>query len=109
MWEDEFMDKLVIHTGSYSLDSNNLTQAQIDAHVDKIVDVIPNCTHLGVGTYFDYATQIRMWASSIHAKGKGMFLRSAGFNSWQGRNGVPATGTPIQHRADIVTWLDTNS
>lgn len=97
-----------IHTGSYSIDYNSLTQTQIDACISAIVTTMPSVTHIAIGTYLDYASQISMWASAIHAAGRKVWHRSAGFTTWSGVNGSSPTGTPTQHRADIVTWIQTN-
>ena len=95
--------KLVIHTGSYSIDYNNLTQSEIDAHVLAIVSAIPNTTHIAVGTYLDYDNQLQMWANSIRSHGKKVFFRSAGFNAWQQTNGETYVMTPLDH----IVWTAT--
>lgn len=78
----------VIHTGSYSLDRNNLTQIQITAQVNTIVMAIPSTTHIAIGTYLDYPVQIQRWTSAIHNAGKKVWFRSVGSNDWDGHNGV---------------------
>src|SRR4051812_30643629 len=100
--------RFVIHTGSYSLDRHDLTQSEINNQVNAIVGTIPHTGYIAIGTYLDYPQQIRMWAQAIHKKHRKVFFRSAGFNSWQGRNGVPANGTTDQHRHDVVVFIQTN-
>lgn len=100
--------RYAIHTGSYSADRNNLTQAEIDALVLAIVKNIPNAKYIVIGTHMDYALQMRMWADSIHQRGRHVWFRSFGFNSWQGHFGFPATGTPDQHRIDMANFIVTN-
>jgi hypothetical protein len=100
--------KLTVHTGSYSIDYNNLTQTQINAHVDALVQAMPNVQYIAIGSHLDYPDQMRLWATAIHNKQRKVWFRSVGFNSWQGHNGVAATGTVDQHRADIVTWVGAN-
>lgn len=102
---------LTIHTGSYSLDRNNLTKGEINAQVDAIVSAMPNTTHIAIGTYLDYPTQIQLWTNAIHKKGKKVFFRSAGTNSWQGRNSVAAyTGSDFaeKQQASFMNFLNSN-
>lgn len=100
--------KYAIHLGSFSIDSNNHTQAEIDSLVATISANIPNVQYIAIGTYLDYPDQIRMYADAIHANGKKVWFRSAGFTTWQGRFGSLATGTPAQHRADMVSFIENN-
>jgi hypothetical protein len=74
--------------GELSTVNATLTQQQIDDAVSAIVTNVPSLTHIAIGTYLDYPTQIVMWAQSIHAAGKKLALRSLGFNDWRGTNGV---------------------
>lgn len=94
-----------IHTGSYSLDRHDLTQSEIDAQVQAIVQAIPNVGYIAIGTYLDYDQQIQMWSNAIHARGKKVFFRSAGFNAWQQRNGETYVMTPLDHRVWVSTFI----
>jgi hypothetical protein len=104
--------RLCIHTGSYSIDNNALSQADITAFVSAIVAAIPNLTHIAVGTYLNYDTQWQRWATAIHAAGKKMWGRSAGYNEWKGSNGAAANATSTalsNHRTNIQTFIANNA
>jgi len=94
-----------VHTGSYSLDRHNLTQTEINNMIQAIVMAIPNANYIAIGTYLDYHDQIRMWASSIHNRGRHVFFRSAGYNAWQQRNGETYVMTPTDARVWMTTFV----
>lgn len=103
--------KKAIHVGSYSIDYNSLSQAEIDAIVLAIVTAIPNADYIAIGTYLDYTTQLSRWASAIHAQGKKMWLRSAGYNDWQGTNSVTQyTSSDFAERStsQFVSFVNAN-
>lgn len=96
---------LAIHMGSYSIDRNDLKQEEIDAAVNAVVDELPNVDYITIGTYLDYPEQIAMWKNAAEARGKKLYVRSAGFNSWQGTFGARANGTPQEHLDRETQWI----
>lgn len=102
------LNLLSIHLGAHSIDRNDLTQNEIESAIEAIVTNAPNLTHISTGTYFDYEEQIQMWVNSIHKHGKKAYIRSAGFNTWQGTFDFPSNGTPDQHQNDITDWIIRN-
>ena len=99
---------ITVHMGSYSIDHNNLTSAQIDSAIKAVVDNIPQVDFIAIGTYLDYPEQIRLWANAIHKYGKKVWVRSAGFNSWQGTFGSQANGSAAIHIILVNSWINNN-
>lgn len=108
-----FGSKRVVHIGSQSLDAHTNSQADCDAVVAALIAAIPNLTHIAISPYMDYAAgsvdnQYVRWAQSIHNAGKKMWVRTPGFNWWQGTNGVAQyTGADFasKHRGDTYFWM----
>lgn len=104
--------KLCIHAGSYSIDSNALSQAEITALVNAIVTAIPNCTHIAYGVYLDYPVQFQRWQTAIRNAGKIPWSRHVGYNEWQGRNGVTAVTTSTalsNYRTNVQSFIAANA
>jgi hypothetical protein len=100
-----------IDLGTLSLANHTLTQQQIDDAIDALAVSIPTATHVVVRTYLDYASQIALWAQSIHRIGKKFVLRSAGFNDWRGTNGATqytASDFADHATSQYVAFVDAN-
>lgn len=108
--------KKIVHIGSQSIDANANTQAEINTIISSLVSAIPNLTHIAIGTYMDYDsghanTQFSRWATAIHNVGKNVDFRSAGWNDWQGTNGVgqyTSSDFTTRHRSRLDQWIDDN-
>jgi hypothetical protein len=103
--------KTTIHVGSYSIDGHAWTQDQIEKAVNAIVINIPNANYIAIGTYMDYASQITLWANAVHNAGKRLWIRSAGFNDWNGNNSVAqytSADFADHSTSQYVTWINTN-
>jgi hypothetical protein len=104
--------RLAIHAGSYSIDNNNISQAQINAFVNAIVAAIPNCTHIAYGVYLDYPVQFQRWQTAIHNAGKKAWFRHVGYNEWQGKNSVSAVTTSTalsNYRTNVQSFIAANA
>lgn len=94
-----------VHMGSFSMDQHDIPREEIEEAVEAYVDAIPEAEYLVIGSYLDYVNDIRNWIEVGHDHDLKIALRPAGFNSWQGRNGAEATGTPQQHIEDFQPVL----
>lgn len=93
-----------IDTMKESRDSvnNPLTDSQIRQDVDLSASL--GCTHITVDTPYDYPDYMARWVRAIRKTGKHVWFRCT-FDAWEEIYNTPATMTPSQYTAALVTFI----